>query len=136
MWTLSCGMWDLVPWPGIEHNWKKMSQWWKKEDTKFRRGKEQNLICKLGCEFRRQRKKLLKTEFQQGGKTDYSEICLRRLTNNTKGKKATRNVFKDSLEDDYWCRQTCQMNACWEMQRLRKWLSAVPTWKNVLRCFS
>lgn len=83
----------------------------KKEDTKFRHGKEQNLICKLGCEFRRQRIKLLKTEFQQEGKTDYSQICLRRLTNNTKFKKAMRNVFKDSLEYDYGCRQTCQMNA-------------------------
>lgn len=79
----------------------------KKENTKFRHSKQQNLICKLGCDFRMQRIKLLKTEFQQEGKTDYSQICLRHLTNNTKCKKAMRNVFKDSWEYDYGCRQTC-----------------------------
>lgn len=34
----------------------------KKEDTRFRHSKQQNLICKLGCDFRMQRIKLLKTE--------------------------------------------------------------------------
>lgn len=32
----------------------------KKRTPEFRHGKEQNLICKLGCEFRIQRIKLLK----------------------------------------------------------------------------